>query len=114
MMDERHSLSAPNRLMMLGSAGTGKSRTLRAIVGSKRRVVREAMEGELLRARSSVAARGRGRRDAGSAPRGVGAPDEVGRIAELLGVASEEVRAVVEARAQGEAAAARGGRRSDG
>ena len=51
VLDERHSERAPCRLMILGSAGTGKSRTVRAFVGSKRRAVRESLDGMMARAR---------------------------------------------------------------
>jgi hypothetical protein len=50
VMDGRHSLSSPLRLFMLGSAGTGKSRTVRACVHGRRQRVRLSYEHELFRA----------------------------------------------------------------
>ena len=49
-MDSRHTDSDPLRMMLLGSAGTGKSRTNRSFVSSKRNSVREEWEGPLQRA----------------------------------------------------------------
>ncbi len=50
VMDDHDPERAPRRLMLLGSAGTGKSRTVRAFVGSKRRAVRERLDGYVVRA----------------------------------------------------------------
>ena len=43
VMDERHKPATPLRLMLLGSAGTGKSRTIRSFVGSRRERKRRAL-----------------------------------------------------------------------
>ena len=62
VMDSRHDMSSPLRLMLAGSAGTGKSRTVRAFVGSRRERTRQALEAasvsaEQSRARSAPASR---------------------------------------------------------
>ena len=47
VMDSRHTDSDPLRMMLLGSAGTGKSRTNRFFVSSKRNSVKDEWEGPL-------------------------------------------------------------------
>ena len=46
VLDGRHSLKAPLRMMLLGTAGTGKSRTVRSFVGSVRKRVRKDLAGK--------------------------------------------------------------------
>ena len=50
VMDSRHTDSDPLRMMLMGSAGTGKSRTVRSFVSSKRKSVKEEWAGPLQRA----------------------------------------------------------------
>ena len=66
VMDERHSFSNPLRLFMLGSAGTGKSRKVRAFVHGRRQRVRLSYEQQLFRA--SLVER---QREESGTPRGV-------------------------------------------
>jgi hypothetical protein len=61
VMDPRHSATAPLRLMMLGSAGTGKSRTVRSFVSSRRQRIRRDWEGQLLRAQLGARAKAESR-----------------------------------------------------
>ena len=61
VMDRRHTLTEPLRLMLLGTAGTGKSRTVRSFVGSRREKVRTEFEGELARAQVAEQAQHRAR-----------------------------------------------------
>jgi len=97
VMDARHSLTAPLRLMLLGSAGTGKSRTVRSFVGARRERVRRAWDDRLHRATLSAGARV----EADSRSSGTRAPttaaDGHRSVAELLGVSAEEVAAAVAA-----------------
>ena len=99
VMDDRHVKTQPLRLMLLGSAGTGKSRTLRSFVGARRKRCRESWAGVMQRARlrgerAGQMAAERVRRGAGSRKK----PVNVARgVAECLGVAREEAEAAVEA-----------------
>ena len=97
VMDSRHELTQPLRMMLLGSAGTGKSRTARCFVGSRRSRVRDKWSQALQRARlrgrgRGVSASHRGRRVAVSA-------GDLRRqnVTEWLGVPAEEAAAAVEA-----------------
>ena len=45
VMDQGQTRKAPLRLMLLGTAGTGKSRTVRSFVGSRRKLARLQAQG---------------------------------------------------------------------
>ena len=92
-MDRRHSLASPLRLMMLGSAGTGKSRTVRAFVGSRRERVRSDWDGELRRKRWVASSKASAEAGAERA----GGRDPGPSVAEALGVPVEEVAAYLAA-----------------
>ena len=77
VMSDRASLTAPLRLMLLGSAGTGKSRTLRALVRSRRDRARAELESQLRTARVSR--------------------EEQQRIADLIEVPSSQVAVALRA-----------------
>ena len=88
VMDRRHSLASPLRLMMLGSAGTGKSRTVRAFVGSRRERVRSEWDGQLRRATWEASAKASAKARVERAGGRVSGPN----VAESLGVQVDESR----------------------
>ena len=89
VMDPRHSLTSPLRLMMLGSAGTGKSRTVRAFVGSRRERVRVDWDGQLQRATWEASAKASAKARAERAGGRVSGRS----VAEALGVPAEDLAA---------------------
>jgi hypothetical protein len=100
VMDGRHSLSSPLRLFMLGSAGTGKSRTVRACVHGRRQRVRLSYEHELFRA--GLAARQREESGASrTAARTEAEKEAAKKFLSMLGVSQQEVDAFVMAEETG-------------
>ena len=96
VMDGRHKLTQPLRMLLLGSAGTGKSRTVRSFVGSRRGRVRTEWGPAVERAR--LRGRRRGEAAASAVGRRGGHGDQCTRsVAEMLGVPAEEAAAAVEA-----------------
>lgn len=99
VMDGQHVKSKPLRMMLLGSAGTGKSRTLRSFVGARRARCRESWAGALARARLRGARCGqlaaeRVRRRAGTRRESAYV---TASVAEVLGVPRAEAEAAIEA-----------------
>ena len=93
VMDQRHCSTAPLRMMLLGSAGTGKSRTVRSFVGSRRVRVKKDFELKLVRAQISVDVTTRAI-ESRTRLRCQPAPDAgASSVAEMLGIAPEEVSA---------------------
>ena len=78
-------------MMVLGSAGAGKSRTVRSFVGSRRKRVRKDFEPKLHKARlaAGVKVRGGPQQSGGRAS----AAKPASNVAEMLGVPREEAAA---------------------
>ena len=93
VMDSRFKPTCPLRLMLLGSAGTGKSRTVRSFVGSRRAQVRRLGEPALERARLRGRHRGEAEARRAHTPE---TPCAV-TVAEMLGVSMEEAADAVSA-----------------
>ena len=98
-------------MMLLGTAGTGKSRTVRSFVGSRRNRVREDLACGLRRAQLAGEARDRGRveRGDGSVSGGTAGADR--NVAEMLGVSREDALAAAAAFERARVSSAAGRRR---
>jgi hypothetical protein len=98
--------------MLLGSAGTGKSRTLRSFVTEQRRRTRREWEGQLLRARLGARGKAEARAARAEVRQSAEAADSARNVAEMLGVPAEEAAAAAAAFAvvRERSAGVRGGR----
>ena len=96
VMDPRHKPLTPLRLMLMGSAGTGKSRTVRAFVTSKRARARRdfapVLERTRLRAQVRAEAARQRRRSGGVAQN---LDERIANVAYLLGASDERAKEVV-------------------
>ena len=96
---DRSACKDPLRLFLLGTAGTGKSRTVRSFVGTRRARVRKQWDDQVWRARFAAQRReeSRARRDP-AVPVG-GAGGSTSNVLELLGVTAAQASAAAAAAA---------------
>ena len=93
VMEERSSAKGPLRLLLLGTAGTGKSRTVRSFVGARRAKVRARWDDQVWQARQSaqrIEERSERHSRARASVPGVGVSSQ--NVLELLGVSPDQAR----------------------
>ena len=95
VMDARHKVTDPLRLMLLGTAGTGKSRTIRSFVHAIREGVRETSRQALDHAKFLALERAKARRSGAVSTTSSGITAD--NVAMMLGVARSDVDAYLAA-----------------